>query len=50
MMWIEMVKVEILNFSANHIHVEVSDEEEVKPLYLTGVYGFLEDCNKWKTW
>lgn len=50
MLWRESLKISILNYSSNHINVEVFDEEKEKHWILTGVHGFPEEKNKRKTW
>jgi len=44
------LNVTISSYSMNHIEGHVEDEEDGQNWFLTGVYGFPEEHNKWKTW
>ncbi|CAI8583487.1 unnamed protein product [Vicia faba] len=40
----------VINYSNNHINMEIIDDEGEDLWMLTGLYGFPEDVNKRKTW
>jgi exonuclease III/ribonuclease HI len=50
LMWTENQSLSVTSFSLNHIHSLCSDEETGEQWGLTGIYGFPEEHNKWKTW
>lgn len=47
LLWREECHIDIQTFSTNHIDAFVGKEEQWR---VTGVYGFPEDGQKWKTW
>lgn len=39
LLWIEGIELEIINYSANHIHSNITGGELRKPILLIGFYG-----------
>ena len=49
MIWKNEVRIELINYTANHILVKVVEEDGFE-WFLSGFYGWPEACQKWKSW
>jgi ribonuclease HI len=49
-MWNDQVNITVISFSLNHVLCSCSDGVGGADWFLSGVYGFPEEFNKWKTW
>ncbi|XP_021751223.1 uncharacterized protein LOC110716880 [Chenopodium quinoa] len=49
-LWWRDIRVKVVSYSANHIAVDVLDENDVVKWRVVGVYGWPESVNKNKTW
>lgn len=50
LLWTDQVDITIISYSLNHIFGKVEDDESGEPWYFSGIYGFLEESQRKKTW
>ncbi|KAK2404541.1 hypothetical protein QL285_053869 [Trifolium repens] len=48
--WNDQVTISTISYSVNHILCSCADGDGGANWFLSGVYGFPEEFNKWKTW
>ncbi|KAL8525379.1 hypothetical protein ACS0TY_014851 [Phlomoides rotata] len=49
-LWHAEERVDLTSYSQNHIDVVIHDSDGEGEWRFTGVYGWTEDPNKWRTW
>ena len=47
--WKNELRIQLVNYTANHILVKVREDDGFE-WWLTGFYGWLEACQRYKSW
>ncbi|CAJ2638124.1 unnamed protein product [Trifolium pratense] len=50
LLWSDQVSLSVISYSINHILCSCADGDDGANWFLSGIYGFPEEFNKWKTW
>jgi hypothetical protein len=50
LLWSDQVSLSVISYSINHILCSCVDGDDGTNWFLSGIYGFPEEFNKWKTW